>query len=111
MAGPLSEGAVFVDGFFAGSLRPEVRDFVTRYQASYGNPPNILAAQGYDAAGLLLSLLARPEMVSREQLRQALASLRGFPGVTGVTGFTPQGEAEKPLFLLQVQDGTVVQIN
>jgi ABC-type branched-subunit amino acid transport system substrate-binding protein len=111
MAGPLSEGAVFVDGFFAGSLRPEVRDFVTRYQASYGNPPNILAAQGYDAAGLLLSLLARPEMDTREQLRQALASLRGFPGVTGVTGFTPQGEAEKPLFLLQVQDGTVVQIN
>lgn len=111
MAGPLSEGAVFVDGFFAGSPRPEVGDFVLRYQAAYGNPANILAAQGYDAARIFLSLLARPDVGSRAQVRQALANLREFPGVTGNTGFNAQGEAEKPLFLLQVQDGTVVQIN
>lgn len=111
MAGPLSEGAVFVDGFFAGSPRPEVLDFVQRYQAAYGAVPNILAAQGYDAARILLSLLGRPEMDSRELVRQGLANLRGFPGVTGVTGFKPRGEAENPLFLLQVQDGAVVQIN
>jgi len=111
MAGPLSEGAVFVDGFFAGSSWPEVRDFVTRFQAAYGSPPSILAAQGYDAARMVLTLLARPEIRDREALRQALGALRDFPGVTGRTRFDANGEAQKELFLLQVQDGVVVQIN
>jgi len=111
MAGPLSEGAVFVDGFFAGSARPEVRDFVARHQAAHGAAPSILSAQGFDAARILLTLLVRPEVRDRAALRQALATLRAFPGVTGLTSFGPDGEAEKTLFLLQVQDGTVVQIN
>ena len=50
-------------------------------------------------------------MRDRAALRQALANLRDFPGVTGQTRFGPNGEAEKVLFLLQVQDGAVVQIN
>ncbi|MHB8709415.1 MAG: penicillin-binding protein activator [Desulfuromonadales bacterium] len=111
MAGPSSEGAVFVDGFFIDSPWSEVRDFVARFQATYGAPPSILAAQGYDAGRLLLTLLARPEVRDRESLHQALTGLRDFPGVTGRTRFSPSGEAEKSLFLLQVQDGTVVQIN
>ena len=111
MAGPSSEGVVFVDGFFIDSPWSEVRDFVARFQAAYGAPPSILAAQGYDAGRLLLTLLARPEMRDRESLHQALTSLRDFPGVTGRIRFSPSGEAEKSLFLLQVQDGTVVQIN
>jgi len=111
MAGPLSEGAVFVDGFFAGSPWPEVNDFVARFQTAYGVPPSILAAQGYDDARIVLTLLARPEVTDRATFRQALGTLRDFPGVTGRTRFGLNGEAEKPLFLLQVQDGTVVQIN
>jgi ABC-type branched-subunit amino acid transport system substrate-binding protein len=111
MAGPLSEGAVFVDGFFVGSPDPEVRDFVARYQGAYGTMPSILAAEGYDAARIMLTLLTRPEVHDRETLRQALATLRDFPGVTGLTRFGPDGEVEKRLFLLQVQDGAVVQIN
>lgn len=111
LAGPQIEGAVFVDGFFAASPRPEVQDFVARFQAAYGAPPNLLAAQGYDAARIMLTLLARPGVHDRATLRQALAALRDFPGATGRTGFAPNGEAEKVLFLLQVQDGVVVQIN
>ena len=111
LAGPQVEGAVFVDGFFAGSQRPEVRDFVTRFQSAYGTPPGLLAAYGYDAATLLLTVLSSPESYDREAVRQALSALRDFPGVTGLTGFTPEGEARRRPFLLQVQDGAVVQIN
>lgn len=111
MAGPLSEGAVFVDGFFTGSRWPEVADFVARFQAAYGVPPSILAAQGYDAARMLLTVLSRADVRDRATVRQALGALRDFPGVTGRTRFGLTGEAEKTLFLLQVQDGAVVQIN
>jgi ABC-type branched-subunit amino acid transport system substrate-binding protein len=111
LAGPQIEGAVFVDAFFAGSPRPEVSDFVLRFQAAYGAPPGLVAAYGYDAARILLNLLSPPEVNDRETVRRALLALRDFPGVTGLTGFAPEGEAQRRLFLLQVQDGAVVQIN
>lgn len=111
LAGPQSEGAVFVDGFFADSPWPEVRDFVARFQAAYGVSPTILAAQGYDAGRLLLHLLGRGQVRERQALRQALATQHDFSGISGFVRFGPPGEAVQTLFLLQVQDGSVVQIN
>jgi len=110
-AGSYVEGAVFVDGFFRYSTYPFVRDFVDLYFETYGEDPSILEAQGYDAAGILLSLIDQEEILSREGLRLALARLQHYPGVTGATTFDMQGDAEKVLFLLQVQNGNIVQIN
>lgn len=111
LAGRFVEGAVFVDGFFRHSPYPLVQEFVDRYFEKYGEEPSILEAQGYDAAGMLLALLDRPGMRRREDLRLALSRVRNYPGVTGATSFTLQGDAEKVLFLLQVQNGNIVQIN
>jgi ABC-type branched-subunit amino acid transport system substrate-binding protein len=109
LAGRFVEGAVFVDGFYRDSPHPLVQEFVNRYFEKYGG--SILEAQGYDAAGILLLLLERAEIRTREDLRLALSQVRNYPGVTGVTSFTQQGDVEKNLFLLQVQDGNIVQIN
>ncbi len=110
-AGSSVEGAVFVDGFFVHSPYPFVRDFVTRYFDRYGEEPNILEAQGFDVAGILLSILGDPAVASREDVRLTLQQLRNYPGVTGATSFSQEGEAEKVLFLLQVKNGNIVQIN
>jgi ABC-type branched-subunit amino acid transport system substrate-binding protein len=110
-AGSAAEGAVFVEGFFAGSLEPAVSRFVGYFRERYGEDPSLLEAQGFDAASILLALLDRPEVESRDDLRQGLARLHDFPGATGRTSFDPQGEAQRPLFLLQVRDGAIVQID
>jgi ABC-type branched-subunit amino acid transport system substrate-binding protein len=111
LAGPQIEGAVFVDGFFADSPNPEVRDFVARFQQVYGTPPGVLAAQGYDTAQLLLTVLGRSKGLDREGLRLALGERLGLSGETAATLSSPQGEAARRLFLLQVQAGAVEQIN
>ncbi len=111
VAGRYVEGAVFADGFFRASPYPVVQEFVALYTAKYGEEPSILEAQGFDAAGILLALLDRPEVRSREDLLQALTQLRNYPGVTGSTSFNAQGECEKVLFLLQVRNGQFEQIN
>ncbi len=111
IAGRYVEGAVFVDGFFAESPHSFVQDFVKLYLDRYGEKPSILEAQGFDAAGILLSLMDRPDVQSRDALWLSLTQLRDYPGVTGSTGFTTQGEAQKVLFLIQVQDGKFVQVN
>ncbi len=105
------EGAVFVDGFFRHSPYPFIQEFAEKYFATYGEEPTILAAQGYDAAGILLTLLDDPRTNSRAALRWALAQMQIYPGVTGATRFDFQGEAVKTLFLLEVRDGEIVQIN
>lgn len=111
LAGRSVEGAVFVDGFYRDSAYPVVQEFVDRYVAKYGDEPSILEAQGYDAAGILLSILGHANIRTRQDLRLALSQMRKYPGVTGATSFTSQGDTEKILYLLQVQNGAIVQIN
>jgi ABC-type branched-subunit amino acid transport system substrate-binding protein len=105
------EGAVFSDGFYRYSPYPFVQAFVNSYFERYGAEPTILEAQGYDAAGILLAQLSRGEQLSRDDLRNALSQLQNYPGVAGATSFDAQGDAQKVLFLLQVQKGNIVQIN
>lgn len=105
------EGAVFTDSFFLHSSYPFVQEFVADFLTRFGEEPTILEAQGYDIVGIMLTLLNDPAIVNREDLRRALAQLQNFPGVTGATRFDLIGEAEKILFLLQIQNGVIVQIN
>jgi branched-chain amino acid transport system substrate-binding protein len=111
LAGRYVEGAVFVDGFFRSSPNPTVKGFVSLYFEKYGEEPTILEAQGFDVADILLSLLDNPEIHSRDDLRQALAGLQNYPGVTGASSFDSDGDVEKGLFLLKVENGNIVQIN
>jgi branched-chain amino acid transport system substrate-binding protein len=104
------EGAILVDGFFEGSADPVVRDFVARYYAKFAEPPNLFAAQAYD--GLQMILLALKNGASnRDEIRDYLAQIRGFHGASGMTTFHPTGQAEKSLFIIQVQNGQLVQVN
>ncbi len=105
------EGAVFTDGFFRHSDYPFIQEFVEHYFSRYGEDPTFLEAQGYDIAGILLTLLNDSNVRNREDLRRALAQLQNYPGVTGATRFDFIGEADKILFLLQVQNGKIMQIN
>ncbi|GIX47698.1 MAG: hypothetical protein KatS3mg131_1909 [Candidatus Tectimicrobiota bacterium] len=104
------EGAIFVDGFFAASPSPLVRDFVAAFQARYHEPPDLLAAQAYDTLRLCVQAL-KSGARSRAQLRDALLQIRDFPGVSGHTTIDPQGDAIKELYVLTVQQGTLVQLS
>ena len=88
-----------------------MQKFVNSYTKKYKEEPSILEAQGYDAAGIILSLLDRGDVRSREGLRIALSQLRNYPGVTGATSFAASREAEKVLYLLQVKNGNIVQLD
>ncbi len=110
-AGRFLQQAVFVDGFFGDSRKPEVRRFVELYRQAYQEEPTILQAQAFDVANLVLQLIDDPAIRNRDDFRRALADLGGFRGVTGTTGFDTQGEVVKQLYLLKVKRGKVVEIN
>ncbi len=111
LAGRYVEGAVFVDGFFLDSPYPFVKEFISTYVETYGDEPSILEAQAFDSANILFSQLDTLKTPDRSSLRNAIADLKNYPGVTGATSFDFTGDADKVLFQLKVKDGGIIQIN
>jgi ABC-type branched-subunit amino acid transport system substrate-binding protein len=98
--------AVFVDGFFAGSARPETRRFAEAYEHKFGLPPSILEASAYDAARMIRAVVEQGRATTREALRDGLAAVKGFKGATGDLTVGPKRVVEKELFFLTVdRDG------
>ncbi len=104
------DGAVFVDGFYADSPVPHVAAFVNGFRDRYGAVPDLLAAQAYDTLMMCAQVL-RAGVRTRPELRDGLAQIRGFPGVSGVTTMDADGDAEKVLYMLSVRGGKIIQIN
>jgi branched-chain amino acid transport system substrate-binding protein len=104
------EGAVFVDGFFSDSFRPEVNDFIENFYTAYGREPLVMEALVYDAADMTVRVLIGNRGGTRDDFRKSLQLLNGYPGVTGRTSFPPTRDAEKDLFVLMVQDGKIVHV-
>ncbi|SEA78022.1 amino acid/amide ABC transporter substrate-binding protein, HAAT family [Desulfuromusa kysingii] len=108
-AGRFLKDAVFVDAFYPGSKKPEVRRFMELYRQAYQEEPTILGAQAFDVATLLLQVMDDPAVVNRDDLRKKLAAVKDYRGVTGTSGFDTYGEAIKLLSLLQFSRGRVVE--
>lgn len=102
-----AEGAVFADGFFPESADPAIKPVVDAYRSAYQEDPDILAGQAYDAAMMVLSLV-KNHKDTPQAVKDGLLTLKDYPGISGVTTFPGNGEAQKKLFLIKVQNGSFV---
>ncbi len=111
LSGGSVEGAVFVDGFFAGSARPSTSEFVQRYRKTYGTMPGVIEAQAYDAAGLLIAAVRESgtERPDREELKKRLLSMKGYRGAAGGLSFDSRGGSIQTPFFLTVKNGRIVE--
>ncbi|MEK6744161.1 MAG: penicillin-binding protein activator [Nitrospirota bacterium] len=103
-AGRHAEGAVIVDGFYPENPDPAVKAVVDAYRSAYQDEPDSLSAQAYDAAAMVLSLLAAKKDTPAA-IKEGLLNLKDFPGISGQTSFTGSGESQKKLFLILIEDG------
>ena len=104
------EGAVFVDDYFSGGYNPELNDFADSFYAAFAREPDGMDAIWYDAVAIAVAMVENGRAETRNQFRERLAGLTGYPGVTGKTSFSPSRDADKELHLLRVQEGKIVQI-
>ncbi len=108
-AGRHAEGAVFVDGFFPETTDPALRTIIEAYRSAYQEEPDILAAQAYDAAGMVLNLL-KQRKDTPSAVKEGILTTIDYPGISGTTTFAPNGEARKQLFLITVENGKFVPL-
>ena len=107
VGGQALEGAYFSSPFFAGDPRPQARGFVERFTERHEQPPDALAALGYDAMKLLVDAMTRAETIEPKAIRDAIAATREFPGVTGDITIGPERNTEKPIVILRIHGGEI----
>ena len=110
MSGEYMKDTLITDGFFAESQSERVKAFVGAFQRTYGRVPGFIEAVAYDSAMMVFQTMRQNATDSRRELKQAMLQIADFEGVSGRTGFTANGEAEKNLQMLRIHRGQFVQV-
>jgi branched-chain amino acid transport system substrate-binding protein len=102
-----ADGGYFTNHYSKDDTRPIVQDWVKKYSAKYGSAPDALATLGYDAANMLFTAMKSSNSVDPDKVKDALASLKDFDGVSGKMSIDAQHNPVKSAVVLQVKDGKV----
>jgi branched-chain amino acid transport system substrate-binding protein len=105
IGGDAMNGTYFCTHYSAYDPSPVVQNFVTQYKKAYNVPPDALSALGYDAAMLLFDAIKRAGSTDGDKIRQALATTKNFPGVTGSITIDAERNARKPIVFLEISNG------
>ena len=103
-------GAALEGDYFSTHYSPEdtsaaVQDFVKAFRAKYNKTPDAMAALGYDSAMSLADAMKRAGTTDGAKVRDALAAVKGFSGVTGKITMDADRNASKPAVILVIRDG------
>ncbi len=101
------KGAVYlVTAWAAEADAPRAQEFVKKYREAFSEPPDVHAAVAYDNARLLFEALRRmKDEFTGTRLREELAGLKDFPGLTGPLSFGADRQLRRPAFVIRVQEG------
>ena len=100
------DGSYFCNHFSTQIATDEAKKFIADYTARYGQAPDDVAALTFDSCGLITEALKSAGRAGREDLREALAKIREYKGVTGTFRFEPgSGDPLKSAVVLQIKDG------
>ncbi|MGN6104240.1 MAG: ABC transporter substrate-binding protein [Kofleriaceae bacterium] len=105
IAGDAINGNYFSNHYAPEEDRPEVKNFVEKYRAEFGETPDGLAALGYDAALVLFDAMERAPSLSGKDLRDALAATKDFTGVTGTFTIDENRNAKKSAVIIEMKGG------
>ncbi|TNF47524.1 hypothetical protein EP232_03350, partial [bacterium] len=101
------EGALFTGSYLADMENPEAKLLAERYWISFGEDPQPLAVQGYDAALLIRSGLESGLVRDRSSLRTYLMNLADFPSAVGPLTTLENGDIIQRPYLLTVEKGNI----
>jgi branched-chain amino acid transport system substrate-binding protein len=109
MAGTQLEGSYYSSHYSAADPYSEDTEFLNSFRTRNRKTPDAVAALAYDAAQVLIGAIERAGSLDRDRIRDAIATTKDVPGVTGKITLDPETRnASKPIVILQVKDGKSV---
>lgn len=105
IGGSALNGSYFTNHYSPYDTDPKVQKFVNDYKSRYGTVPDALAATAYDAARIMFDAIKRSKSLNGADIRDALATTKDYPGVTGTVTFNENRDAVKPIVMIEIKDG------
>jgi branched-chain amino acid transport system substrate-binding protein len=106
IGGAALEGSYFSNHYSVDDPSPAIQEFVAKFKKEYGGQlPDSLAAQAYDAAGMLFEAMQKATELTGPSIRSTLAETKGFHGVTGDITLDDHRNPLKPAVVLKVAKG------
>jgi branched-chain amino acid transport system substrate-binding protein len=106
LAGSAANGLIGVTGGFS-ALRTDAaaQAFVQKFQAAMHYTPDLNDALAYDAVMVAAKAVENAHSLDKQRIRDALAAIQGYAGVTGTISFNAQGDGGTSALLFRVQNG------
>jgi branched-chain amino acid transport system substrate-binding protein len=105
IGGAALEGNYFSTHYSPQDTSPAVQNFVKEFQAKYNQTPDAMAALGYDSAMILAAAIKSAGTTDGAKVRDALAAVKDFSGVTGKITMDANRNASKPAVILTIKNG------
>jgi branched-chain amino acid transport system substrate-binding protein len=105
LAGDQCEGTFFTTHYAPDTATEKAKAFIAAYKAAYQSVPDDVAALTYDSFGLLFAALKAAGKTDRQAVRDALAAITSYEGVTGTMQFKGTGDPIKSAVVIQVKGG------
>ncbi len=105
IGGKAVNGSYFSNHYSAEDKSPHVQSFIARFKAMNNEIPDGLAAMGYDAAMVLAASMKSAKSLSGPDIKEAIAAVRNYQGVTGNISIDADRNAIKSAVVLKVENG------
>ncbi len=106
LCGDACEGYYFSTHYAADAATPAATKFIEDFKGAYGSVPDDVAALTYDSFGLLAQALKTARKLDRDAIRDALASIPLYEGVTGNMQFREgSGDPVKSAVIVKITGG------
>ncbi|MBP1726722.1 MAG: Extracellular ligand-binding receptor [Deltaproteobacteria bacterium] len=111
LCGPDCFGSFFTTHYAAAGATGATKEFIDRYKGKYGYVPDDVAALTWDATRMLLQAVQNAGKLTgnleanRKAIRDTLAKMTGFDGITGKMTFTEgSGDPAKCAVIVKISD-------
>jgi branched-chain amino acid transport system substrate-binding protein len=109
LAGPALFGSYAVADFAADSS-PAAKEFAAKYEANYKSAPDYHGAWTYDAIRVLALAINNAKSLEPQKIREAILSVRGYPGAEGTYNFDQNGDGLHGYNVVKNDNGKIVFI-
>ncbi|MFH1727606.1 MAG: penicillin-binding protein activator [Pseudomonadota bacterium] len=103
------DNSFFVELFKLDESDPIRKRFIDEYRLSTFDDPGYLSHIGYETAWVLTRILTLKDIDKREELKDVLLNLKKFKSIMGNTRITEDGDFERDLTILTVQNGQILR--
>ena len=110
LCGDVCKGQFFSTHYAAAGATGATKEFIDRYNKKYGYVPDDVAALTWDATRIVLKAIQDTKGLSgklkkdRKAVRDAMAAIPSFEGITGSMKFDAQGDPIKCAVVVKITD-------